>query len=133
MSRAPRTTRRRISSVLLSLPLAASVVLTGSGPASAAPASVPAAEDFNGDGYADLVVGAPSATVSGKKQAGYVAVVYGSVNGLSTATKKIVSRSTAGVPGAALARQSFGATFARADLDRDGYGDLVIAGGKEGR
>ncbi|MDX3280315.1 FG-GAP-like repeat-containing protein [Streptomyces scabiei] len=132
MSRAPRATRRRISSVLLSLPLAASVVLTGSGPASAAPASVPAAEDFNGDGYADLVVGAPSATVSGKKQAGYVAVVYGSVNGLSTATKKIVSRSTAGVPGAALARQSFGATFARADLDRDGYGDLVIAGGKEG-
>ncbi|WP_179201290.1 FG-GAP-like repeat-containing protein, partial [Streptomyces scabiei] len=132
MSRAPRATRRRISSALLAVPLAASMVLTGSGSSSAAPASVPAADDFNGDGYADLVVGAPNATVSGETKAGYVAVTYGSAKGLSTANKKIVSRSTAGIPGAATANQFFGASFARADLDRDGYGDLVIAGGKEG-
>lgn len=132
MSRAPRATRRRISSALLAVPLAASVVLTGSGSASAAPASVPAADDFNGDGYADLVVGAPSATVSGKAKAGYVAVTYGSSTGLSTAKKKIVSRSTTGIPGAATEKQLFGASFTKADLDRDGYGDLVIAGGKEG-
>ncbi|MFM9457179.1 FG-GAP and VCBS repeat-containing protein [Streptomyces europaeiscabiei] len=132
MSRATRATRRRISSALLAVPLAASVVLTGSGSSSAAPASVPAADDFNGDGYADLVVGARNATVSGKTKAGYVAVTYGSATGLSTADKKIVSRSTAGIPGAATANQFFGASFARADLDRDGYGDLVIAGGKEG-
>uniref|UniRef100_UPI0006EBD3A7 VCBS repeat-containing protein n=1 Tax=Streptomyces torulosus TaxID=68276 RepID=UPI0006EBD3A7 len=103
-----------------------------SGSASAAPASVPAADDFNGDGYADLVVGAPSATVSGKAKAGYVAVTYGSSTGLSTAKKKIVSRSTTGIPGAATEKQLFGASFTKADLDRDGYGDLVIAGGKEG-
>jgi hypothetical protein len=132
MSRAPRATRRRISSALLAVPLATSVVLTGSGSASAAPASVPAADDFNGDGYADLVVGAPGATVSGKTKAGYVAVTYGSAKGLSTANKKIVSRSTTGIPGAATQNQLFGASFAKADLDRDGYGDLVIAGGKEG-
>lgn len=70
--------------------------------------------------------------MSGKTKAGYVAVTYGSAKGLSTANTKIVSRSAAGIPGAATANQFFGASFARADLDRDGYGDLVIAGGKEG-
>ncbi|EKX63780.1 FG-GAP-like repeat-containing protein [Streptomyces ipomoeae] len=133
MSRAPRAIRRRISTALLAVPLAASAVLTGgSGSASAAPGSVPVADDFNGDGYADLVVGAPNATVSGKTRAGYVAVLYGSSKGLSTAKKKLVSRSTSGIPGSATANQRFGASFAKADLDRDGYGDLVIAGGAAG-
>jgi hypothetical protein len=61
-----------------------------------------------------------------------VAVTYGGSGGISTAKKKIVSRSTSGVPGSATANQRFGATFAKGDLDRDGYGDLVIAGGPGG-
>lgn len=91
-----------------------------------------AADDFNGDGYADLVVGASNATVSSKAKAGYVAVMYGSNSGLSTTKKKLVSRSTSGVPGSATANQRFGSTFTKGDLDRDGYGDLVIAGGTAG-
>jgi hypothetical protein len=103
--------------------------------AQAAPAPVPSVgvpDDFNGDGYADLVVGAPHATVSGVTRAGYVAVTYGSAGGIDTAKKKIVSRSTSGVPGAATAGQRFGSTFAKGDLDGDGYGDLIIAGGTAG-
>ncbi|NLU73831.1 hypothetical protein HCC61_14270 [Streptomyces sp. HNM0575] len=83
-------------------------------------------EDLNGDGYADLVSGAPGGTVSGKANAGYVTVTYGSANGLDTSHKKLVDRSTSGVPGSAAGKQQFGASFSKGDLDGDGYGDLVI-------
>ncbi|MGW3666291.1 FG-GAP-like repeat-containing protein [Streptomyces sp. NPDC005141] len=136
MSRA----RRRSRSARLTAPLAAATLLAGgvgtwaltAATAQAAPGSADARDDFNGDGYADLVVGAPDATVSSKARAGYVAVVYGSAGGLSTSSKKIVSRSTSGVPGAATANQRFGATFTKGDLDRDGFSDLVIGGGTAG-
>ncbi|MEV8591439.1 FG-GAP-like repeat-containing protein [Streptomyces sp. NPDC052012] len=83
-------------------------------------------DDFNGDGYADLAVAAPTATVGGSKGAGYVAVLYGSANGLRTATKQLLSQNTAGVPGSAEPDDAFGSALATADLDRDGYADLVV-------
>ncbi|MFF6995205.1 FG-GAP-like repeat-containing protein [Streptomyces sp. NPDC008313] len=144
MSRARRgpVGTRSIRSARLTAPLAAAALLAGglgslaltATPAAAATGSVEAGDDFNGDGYADLVVGAPDATVSGAAKAGYVAVTYGSADGVSTAHKnhKVISRSSSGIPGAAIAKQRFGATFTKADLDRDGYGDLVIAGGEAG-
>ncbi|MGW0705211.1 FG-GAP and VCBS repeat-containing protein [Streptomyces sp. NPDC002643] len=101
-------------------------------PAAAGPGSADVADDFNKDGYADLVVAAPNAEVSGKANAGHVAVMYGSKSGLSTSKRKLISRSTSGVPGSAAANQRFGSTFTKGDLDRDGYGDLVIAGGTAG-
>ncbi|WNZ11288.1 FG-GAP-like repeat-containing protein [Streptomyces sp. 11x1] len=137
MSRA-RAAARRTRTARVSAPLAAVVLLAGGltalslGTASAAPAEVGVADDFNGDGYADLVVGAPNATVSSKAKAGYVAVLYGSKSGISPTKKKLISRSTSGVPGSATANQRFGSTFTKGDLDGDGYGDLVIAGGTAG-
>ncbi|MET7593664.1 hypothetical protein ACWERY_24740 [Streptomyces sp. NPDC004082] len=136
MSRA----RRRTRSARLTAPLAAAALLAGGigtwaltgATAQAAGGSADARDDFNGDGYADLVVGAPGATVSSQAKAGYVAVMYGSPGGLSTTDKKIVSRSTSGVPGAATANQRFGSTFAKGDLDKDGFTDLVISGGTAG-
>ncbi|SCK06353.1 FG-GAP-like repeat-containing protein [Streptomyces sp. WMMB 322] len=116
-------------------PLAAALLAAGGltawtltpGEAHAAPAEAASpAEDLNGDGHADLVTGAPGGTVSGKARAGYVAVTYGSADGLDPSRKKLVSRSTSGVPGPAAAGQQFGKTFATGDLDGDGYGDLVI-------
>ncbi|MGW3566579.1 FG-GAP-like repeat-containing protein [Streptomyces sp. NPDC000941] len=131
---------RRIRTARLGAPLAAAVLLAGGlsawaltgASAQAAPASVDTQDDFNGDGYADLVIGAPNATVSDKAKAGYVAITYGSASGLSTANKKIVSRSTSGIPGSATTGERFGLTFTKGDLDGDGYGDLVIAGGPAG-
>lgn len=107
--------RRSTRAARVSAPLAAVVLLAGGltawslGPASAAPgssASVDVADDFNGDGYADLVIGAPDATVSAKAKAGYVAVMYGSKSGASTTKRKLVSRSTSGVPGSATANSA---------------------------
>ncbi|MFK4070682.1 hypothetical protein [Streptomyces sp. NPDC029674] len=129
MSLADRRVRRTMPLIAASLLVGSglSAWTLGQGTAHAAP---PAAErvsdDFNGDGYADLVVGAPGGTVSGKAKAGYVVVTYGSKDGLDPARKKIVSRSTSGVPGAATAKQEFGSAFTRGDLDHDGFADLVI-------
>ncbi|AZM51964.1 hypothetical protein DMA15_04620 [Streptomyces sp. WAC 01529] len=139
----PRSSR----TVRLTLPLVAASLLVGGGlsalalgqgsagaAAGAGRADVAAkpSDDFNGDGYADLVVGASSGTVSGKAEAGYVVVTYGSKNGLDPARKKVISRSTSGVPGAATAKQHFGATFTKGDLDRDGFADLVVGvGGRD--
>jgi len=132
--------RRRTRTARLTAPLAAVVLIAGGvgtwaltgASAQAATGAADAQDDFNGDGYADLVVGAPNATVSSKAKAGYVAVMYGSSSGLSASNKKIISRSTSGVPGAATASQRFGSTFTKGDLDGDGYSDLVIAGGTAG-
>ncbi|GGN75393.1 hypothetical protein GCM10011579_055440 [Streptomyces albiflavescens] len=75
--------RTRTSVTLAALLTAGLTPLTLSTPASAAPAKY--ADDFNGDGYGDLVVGAPDATVSGKTGAGAVVVLYGSASGPGTA------------------------------------------------
>ncbi|WP_052310443.1 FG-GAP-like repeat-containing protein [Streptomyces viridochromogenes] len=102
---------------------------TDAGPAE--PAATKLHDDLNGDGYADLAVAAPSATVGGKKGAGYVAVVYGSKNGLDITTRQVLSQSTAGVPGSPETDDAFGSALTTADLDRDGYADLVVGVGRE--
>jgi hypothetical protein len=84
--------------------------------------------DFNHDGYQDLVVGAPDATVSGKKYAGYVTVVYGSKTGLDTKHRLVLSRSTSGIAGVATTYEGFGSHVSTADLDGDGYTDLIVGG-----
>ena len=82
--------------------------------------------DFNGDGHADLAVGAPGGTISGKAGAGYVSVVYGATGGVDAARHASFSQNTAGVPGAAEAGDGFGAHVVPVDLNRDGSTDLLV-------
>lgn len=105
--------------------------LTGASLLSAAPAgavhgAVPG--DFNGDGYRDAVLPAPGANVSGKTAAGAVVVLYGSKTGVTTASRRqTITQNSAGVPGTAEAYDRFGSATATADLNRDGYADLVVS------
>ncbi|WP_328538770.1 FG-GAP-like repeat-containing protein [Streptomyces sp. NBC_00344] len=121
----------RSRSVFLCLPGLAAALVLGGPAAPSAGAAVPAAaatQDFNGDGYQDLVVGAPDGTVSGQAKAGYVTVMYGSAHGLAASSHTLISRSTAGIPGAAVKGQGFGSDTSAGDLDGDGYSDLVVSG-----
>ncbi|MEV6398317.1 FG-GAP repeat protein [Streptomyces sp. NPDC051907] len=83
--------------------------------------------DFNGDGRQDLAVGAPDGTIAGAAKSGYVSVVYGrGAQGLDPAVHATFSQNTAGVPGAAEKEDRFGAAVHPADLNADGYTDLVV-------
>ncbi|UFQ14182.1 MULTISPECIES: integrin alpha [Streptomyces] len=82
--------------------------------------------DFNGDGYEDVLVGAPGATVSGHKGAGLVTVQYGSTRGIGTTNVDRFSQATAGMAGAAEAGDAFGKALATGDLDADGYDDAIV-------
>ncbi|WP_338058704.1 FG-GAP-like repeat-containing protein [Streptomyces mangrovisoli] len=94
-------------------------------PAGAVHGAVPG--DFNGDGYRDVVMPAPGANVSGKAGAGAVVVLYGSKSGVSTASKRqTITQNSSAVPGSAEAGDAFGTATATADLNHDGYADLLV-------
>jgi hypothetical protein len=79
--------------------------------------SVSGAGDLDGDGYADLVVGAQSYD-NGETDEGAAFVYYGAPTGVGTTPTVLDSN---------MASALFGASVSGAgDLDGDGYGDLVV-------
>lgn len=83
-----------------------------------------ASADFNGDGYADLAIGSPSATVTPVGAAGAVNIVYGSAAGLAVIGNQRWSQETLG--GGAQRFGDFGRSLAAGDFDADGFADLAI-------
>ena len=83
--------------------------------------------DFNGDGYSDAVVGDPDATVDGQARAGRVVVLYGDSDGrIGQGGRDTLSQGADNVGGTAEATDRFGFALAAADLNCDGYTDLVV-------
>ncbi|MFE4682284.1 FG-GAP-like repeat-containing protein [Streptomyces sp. NPDC056721] len=74
--------------------------------------------DLDGDGYADLVVGAPNEKTGTDTHAGAVTIVWGSASGLSGGTTVTDPRPTK--------HDYFGATLAVGDFDGDGHDDLAV-------
>jgi hypothetical protein len=82
--------------------------------------------DFNGDGWPDLVAGAPEDDVLGKADAGTVNVLYGSPNGIRLSGNQFWTQSKTGV-GTDDKGDFFGRSAATGDFNSDGYDDLSIA------
>jgi hypothetical protein len=81
--------------------------------------SVSNAGDVNGDGFADLVVGAPEASPSGRTAAGIARVYLGSESGLGAMPDLVLEGQTPG--------EKFGFSVANAgDVNSDGFADLVV-------
>lgn len=86
--------------------------------------------DFDGDGAADLAVGAPGSevSVSGVYQpdAGTVTVLYSDGSRIGTGGAVEFNQQTAGIPGTASEDDYFGRILAAGDADGDGRSDLAI-------
>ena len=88
----------------------------------------PKRSDFNGDGYSDAVVSDPYADAGGAVNSGQISVLYGSkatpgiIGGGSVDT---LVQGSSGVGGAPEAEDRFGFSLAAADVDDDGFTDLL--------
>ena len=93
----------------------------------AKPSLKPAPEaDINGDGYDDVIVGAPGEDVGSLTDAGAFHVLLGSSSGAKTIGSKLYTQDTKDVPGTAEAGDAFGASIATGDVNADGYDDVAV-------
>lgn len=84
------------------------------------------AGDFDGDGWSDIAVGAPYASVGGAADAGMVVLVPGSYQGLVPTDAMPLTEDTTGVAGTASADEAFGRALAAGDFDGNGAADLLV-------
>ena len=80
------------------------------------------AEDLDGDGYADMVVGAPGEN----EGAGAVTVIRGARNGFTLTGNNGFTRAWADVPGEEVAGENLGSSLAIARLPGDDRPDVVV-------
>lgn len=82
--------------------------------------------DTNGDGYADVAVGAPGEDVGSTADAGSVTVFFGSASGLKTGGALRFTQATAGIPDNVERSDFFGSSVRIIDDNRNGRAELVI-------
>ncbi len=90
------------------------------------PAVKGASSDFNGDGFSDAVVADPYADPGGVADAGQVTVLYGNSGTIGGGSVDTLVQGSGTVGNTASAGDRFGSNLAAADLDNDGYTDLLV-------
>ena len=86
-----------------------------------------AAGDFDGDGCAELAIGAPFEALSGEAEAGAVTIFLGGGAGLAPGYAFYQSWAGSGTIGGAIETgDHFGQTLLAHDFDRDGFDDLAV-------
>ncbi|MFJ5549923.1 FG-GAP-like repeat-containing protein [Streptomyces sp. NPDC093225] len=91
--------------------------------------------DTNGDGYAEIVVGAPykdsGSDTTAVAKAGAVHVFRGTATGVTTLGRKSFTQNTSGVPSASEKDDHFGSAVRILDTDRNGTPELYVGGNGE--
>ncbi|KAJ1411206.1 hypothetical protein B484DRAFT_402693, partial [Ochromonadaceae sp. CCMP2298] len=89
--------------------------------------TVSGAGDVNGDGYADVIVGAQNADPSGRIDAGAAYVIYGKKCGLQTMDVSVVTADSGFIIFGAVAGEILGASVSGAgDVNGDGIDDVIV-------
>ncbi|CAM5719579.1 VCBS repeat-containing protein OS=Streptomyces alboniger OX=132473 GN=CP975_16960 PE=4 SV=1 [Streptomyces alboniger] len=82
--------------------------------------------DFDKDGYGDIAVGDAESQLDTETSAGVVRVNYGSSNGVDeNRSMRMFTEDTPGIPGGVQQGDRFGSSVAAADLNKDGYPELL--------
>ncbi|MCO7187862.1 MULTISPECIES: hypothetical protein [unclassified Pseudoalteromonas] len=85
-----------------------------------------AAGDINGDGYAELAIGAPYEDIGGDDDTGHATIMYGRSSGLSTSGYQTIHGDNSEIPGSAEANDRLGWSLTIGNFNGDNYGDLVV-------
>src|SRR6185503_4209975 len=83
--------------------------------------------DFNGDGYADLVMPAPGEKIGSDKAAGAVNVIYGGAQKLTDVGNQFWHQDVSGIAESTGKNDEFGGALAWGDFNADNYADLVVS------
>ncbi|SDK76255.1 FG-GAP-like repeat-containing protein [Streptomyces indicus] len=92
------------------------------------------AGDYNGDGWIDLLAGAPREDMTrdgNRADAGTTLFFKGTSTGINGAGTVSLSQDTSGMPGATETNDRFGSAVSAADFTGDGKADVVVGGDGE--
>ena len=90
------------------------------------PAIKGASADFNGDGFSDATASDPYADPGGVVDAGQVSVLYGNSSAIGGGSVDTLLQGAGSVGDDASTGDRFGFSLAAADIDNDGYTDLLV-------